>query len=384
MKLIDLFNKTKVEPSNKAFQVVERNNASFSTSADVNTSDIVKACIRPKVKAIGKLDAKVLFKEELLEDDMLFLLNEPNEIDTVQTLLEKLTVQLQLNNNAFAVVYKNKNGKPTSIVPMMSDSTVIVKSKSNNYYVEFKKGNDELVVPYADVIHLRQEHNSKEYFGMSPAFSIGNLLKTITVSDEAVEQAVKNSAKLSWIMKFNANIKPEDMKLRVKEFEENYLQLQNNGGVAPSDNKYELEKVKQDVLIPDTAVQKEKIERIYNYFGVNEAIVKSDYNEDQWSAYYEAEIEPLVKALSHEFTRKLYNKIERKKGYKVIFTATGLQFASMESKLKLVELVDRGLLTPNEVRKILNLPAIADGDTPIRRLDTALVTDDRFKGGDGD
>jgi len=36
-------------------------------------------------------------------------------------------------------------------------------------------------------------------------------------------------------------------------------------------------------------------------------------------------------------------------------------------------MVDRGALTPNEWRQILNLSAIEGGNKPIRRLDTEVV-----------
>ena len=50
-----------------------------------------------------------------------------------------------------------------------------------------------------------------------------------------------------------------------------------------------------------------------------------------------------------------------------------MQYASMASKLNLVQMVDRGALTPNEWRKILNLSPIEGGDKPVRRLDTEVV-----------
>ena len=53
--------------------------------------------------------------------------------------------------------------------------------------------------------------------------------------------------------------------------------------------------------------------------------------------------------------------------------STSLQYASMASKLNLVQMVDRGALTPNEWRQILNLSPIEGGDKPIRRLDTQVV-----------
>jgi hypothetical protein len=45
----------------------------------------------------------------------------------------------------------------------------------------------------------------------------------------------------------------------------------------------------------------------------------------------------------------------------------------MATKLNLVQMVDRGALTPNEWREVMNLPPIAGGDEAIRRLDTAVV-----------
>jgi hypothetical protein len=42
----------------------------------------------------------------------------------------------------------------------------------------------------------------------------------------------------------------------------------------------------------------------------------------------------------------------------------------MQTKLNLVQFVDRGIMTPNEVRAILNLAPSPEGDKFVRRLDT--------------
>ena len=46
----------------------------------------------------------------------------------------------------------------------------------------------------------------------------------------------------------------------------------------------------------------------------------------------------------------------------------------MQTKLNLLQMVDRGALTPNEWRQVLNLAPIDGGDVVIRRLDTAPTT----------
>lgn len=78
--------------------------------------------------------------------------------------------------------------------------------------------------------------------------------------------------------------------------------------------------------------------------------------------------------MSYEFTRKLFNRKERSFGNKIIFEASNLQYASMQTKLSLVQMVDRGAMTPNEWRQILNMGPIEGGDVPIRRLDTATIS----------
>ncbi|PEP87074.1 phage portal protein, partial [Bacillus toyonensis] len=126
-------------------------------------------------------------------------------------------------------------------------------------------------------------------------------------------------------------------------------------------------------FVPDSKQMQETTQRIYNFFNTNEQIIQSKYSEDEWNAYYESEIEPLAMQFAGEMTRKLFSRRERGCGNKIIFEASSLQYASMGTKMNLVQMVDRGAMTPNEWRSIFSLGPIEGGDKPIRRLDTALV-----------
>ena len=55
----------------------------------------------------------------------------------------------------------------------------------------------------------------------------------------------------------------------------------------------------------------------------------------------------------------------------------------MQTKLSLQAMVDRGALTPDEWRATFGMGPIEGGDKPIRRLDTAPVTDDAAGNTDG-
>ena len=131
--------------------------------------------------------------------------------------------------------------------------------------------------------------------------------------------------------------------------------------------------LKSDDYVPNAAQTDRLSKRIFNYFNTNEKIVSSSYTEDEWIAYYESCIEPDLIQLSNEFTRKFFTRNERSYGNKIIFVSSNLSFVSMSTKLNLVQFVDRGIMTPNELREILGYEPLENGDKPIRRLDTRTI-----------
>ena len=172
----------------------------------------------------------------------------------------------------------------------------------------------------------------------------------------------------------------EDKKVKdedAKEFAESFLDTENSEGgtigVAATGADAEAKQVEPHDYVPNAMAMNSVNKRLMAYFGTNEKIVSSTYNEDEWNAYYENVVEPFAQALAEEFTRKIFSRAERARGNRIAMDSTSLQYASMASKLNLVQMVDRGALTPNEWRQILNLAPIEGGDKPIRRLDTQVI-----------
>ncbi|MFC9728343.1 phage portal protein [Bacillus cereus] len=364
----------------------------FSWSGDIYQSDIIRACIRPKAKAVGKLVAKHIrdnnteFKVNP-EPYIRFLLEEPNPLMTGQMFQEKMTNQLELNHNAFAYIKRDDSGYASEIYPIPCTTVEVVEGTYGDIFLKFYfRNGKQMTVPYTDIIHLRKDFNENDFFGEHPGKALSQLMEIVTTTDQGIVKAIKNSAVVKWILKFKSVLKQEDIDMQVKNFVNNYLNIANDGGAASSDPRYDLEQVKPEAFVPDSKQMQETVQRIYNFFNTNEKIIQSKYNEDEWVAYYESEIEPLAMQLAGEFTRKLFSRKERGFGNKIIFESSSLQYASMKTKMDLVQMVDRGALTPNEWRQILSVGPIEGGDKPIRRLDTALVKEGKVtdEGGDND
>ncbi|MEG7934978.1 phage portal protein [Bacillus mobilis] len=381
-----LFNKIfgkKQPPTTTRFEMINENGGGFfAWNGDIYQSDIIRACIRPKAKAVGKLVAKHVrdnaneFKVNP-EPYIRFILEEPNPLMTGQIFQEKMTVQLELNHNAFAYIKRDELGFPIEVYPIPCVTVEVVEGVEGDIFLTFYFNNGKrMTVPYVDVIHLRKDFNEDDFFGEHPGRTLSSLMDIVTTTDQGIVKAIKNSAVVKWILKFKSVLKQEDIDTQVQNFKKNYLSIDNeNGGAASSDPRYDLEQVKPEAFVPDSKQMQETIQRIYNFFNTNEKIIQSKYSEDEWNAYYESEIEPLAMQLAGEYTRKLFSRRERGFGNKIIFEAASLQYASMSTKMNLVQMVDRGAMTPNEWRSILSLGPIEGGDKPIRRLDTALVKD---------
>ncbi|WP_369899753.1 phage portal protein [Bacillus manliponensis] len=384
MGLFDkMFSKLRAPASTKRFELVSDDGGGFySWDGKLYKSDIVRSCIRPKSKAVGKLIAKHIrdnaseFKVNP-DPQTRFLLEEPNPLMTGQVLQEKLATQLELNNNAFAFIKRDEFGLASEIYPVPCISVEVVENSTGDIFLTFYfKNGKRMTVPYVDIIHLRKDFNEDDFFGDHPGIALTPLMKVVSTTDQGIVKAIKNSAVIKWILKFKSVLKQDDVDSQVQKFVKNYLSIDNiNGGAAASDPRYDLEQVKNEAFVPDSKQMQETIQRIYNFFNTNDKIIQSKYTEDEWNAYYESEIEPFAMQLAGEFTRKLFSRHERGFGNKIIFESASLQYASMKTKMELVQMVDRGALVPNEWRSLFGLGPIEGGDKPIRRLDTALVKD---------
>ena len=107
----------------------------------------------------------------------------------------------------------------------------------------------------------------------------------------------------------------------------------------------------------------------YRYFGVSENIIKADYTEDQWNAFFESILEPIAIQLSLEFTEKVFSDREKGFGNEIIFEANRLQYASNSTKIALLQnLMPLGIFSVNDALEIFNMPPVEDGDRRIFSL----------------
>lgn len=380
-RFFNIFKNQKSETLTKYQLVTERGNSTFIWNGKIYDSDIVRACLAPYVKAIGKLNGKHIFsgQKDLKvnpEPYVKVLLENPNPLMSAQKFQEKMAAQLILNGNAFASITRDRNGMPVELFPLPAVG-VEADYKNGELYLKFTLDNGKsYTFNYDDIIHLRINYYDNDIFGNSLMPTLSPLLKINNTIDDGIVKAIKNSSLIRWLLKATSSIRTDDLKKLAKEFSESFLDTTSEtGGVAATDSKVEAQQIDSKDYVPNFEILKSVKDRIYSLFGVSEKIVQGNYTEDEWNSFYESSIEPIAVDFANEYTRKLFTAKKRSYGNKIIFEASNLACATISTKLNFLQMVDRGALTPNEWREIFNLAPVEGGDEPIRRLDTRPTTE---------
>ena len=367
--------------------VVDCGNGFYAWNGKLYKSDVIRACIKPKTKAIGKAVAKHIRRTVDKEGNKKisvnpsvntrFLLEEPNEFMTGQMLQEKVANQLALNGNAFILIIRDSFGVPVGLYPIPATNVEAKYDENHELYLKFYYMNGkQSEFYYHEVIHIRDDFFFNDIFGENPVDGLSEVMDLVGTINQGMSQAIKNSNVIRWLLKFTASMRDEDLKIKAKDFADNYLQISNNSTtVAAIDAKADAIQVKQDNYVPEADQITKQEDRIYSFFNTNKKIVQSQYSEDEWISYYEAAIEPVLQQMAGEYTRKLFTRRERGCGNEIIFDSSKLTFASMKTKLQLGAMADRGIMTPNEVREVFNLPPVDGGDVPLLRKDTGHLTE---------
>ena len=107
---------------------------------------------------------------------------------------------------------------------------------------------------------------------------------------------------------------------------------------------------------------------VYQYFMVNEEVLQNKAYGDAWSAFYEGAIEPFAIQCSEVMTKMFFTLREQGVGNEVMLTANRLQYMTNKDKLDVSsQLLDRGIMSINDVREIWNLEPVDGGDARIIR-----------------
>ena len=340
---------------------------------NIYASDVVQQCLKCIVDEIKKLNpTHVRLKgtdSTAVKSTVQDVLNRPNPLMTTVDFLEKITWLLLMNYNAFVIpTYKTWEDEETgaerryyqTLYPIKPTQVEFIEDASGSLFVHFWFLNGwDTIIKYDDVIHLRYNYAVNEYMGGDFAGRPDHsaLLNTLELNNDllqGVAKAVKASYAINGVVKYNTLIDDGTTAKNLKELEN---KLRNSeSGFLPLDIKADFTPLERKISLIDENTLKFIDSKILRNWGVPLPILTGDYTKEQYEAFYQKTLEPLIITYSQAFTKALFTEREQAFGNCVKFYPRELIFLSISQTLEMINILSpTGALYENEKRVALGL-----------------------------
>ncbi len=334
---------------------------------DIYESELVRAAIHARATHISKLTVgtKGAARPALQNK----LKHGPNEFQTWSQFLYRLSTLLDVHNTAFICPVFDEYGEPSGVYTPLPSRCEIVQYQGVPYLrYEFAWGQKAAVELIYCGIMTKHQYRS-DFFGETN-HALFPTMELINIQNQGIEEGVKSAATYRFMAQLSNFSKAEDLAKERKRFTaENFARDAQGGGILLFPNTYQnIKQVEVKPWIVDADQMKIIKDSVYEYFGVNEDVITNKAYGDAWSAFYEGAIEPFAVQFSEVMTKMLFTLREQSQGNLVMATANRLQYLSNNDKLNVsAQMLDRGIMSINDVREIWNLPPVEGGDERIIR-----------------
>jgi hypothetical protein len=334
---------------------------------DIYESELVRSAIHTRATHISKL--KVETKGAARPALQRKLAHGPNEFQTWSQFLYRLSTLLDVHNTAFICPVYDDYGEPSGVYTPLPARCEIVQYDGVPYLrYEFGWGEKAAVeLAYCGIMTKHQYRS--DFFGETN-HALFPTMELINIQNQGIEEGVKSAASYRFMAKLSNFSKPDDLAKERKRFTaENFARDAEGGGLLLFPNTYsDIKQIEVKPWVVDNDQMQTIRDSVFEYFGVNEDVLTNKAYGDAWSAFYEGAIEPFAVQFSEVMTKMLFTLREQTQGSYVIATANRLQYLSNADKLNVsAQMLDRGIMSINDVREIWNLPPVEGGDERIIR-----------------
>ena len=371
MGLFDIFlkNRPKVNQEKiQAFKMLNGYEPKFTTwGGEIYESELVRAAINARAIHVSKLQfaitgsAKPALQSKLQKG--------PNQFQTWSQFLYRVSTILDIHNTAFIVPIYDKFGEVSGFFCPVPQKTEVVQYADKPYLrYEFGWG-EKAAIELENCGILTKFQYKSDFFGENN-HALFPTMDLIHIQNQGIEEGVKSAATYRFYAQVNNFSKAEDLaKERQRFTEENFSKDAKGGGLLLFPNTYSnINQVKSQPFTIAADEMKLIKENVYQYFMVNEDVLTNKAYGDAWLAFYEGAIEPFAIQFSEVVTKMLFTFREQGNGNQVLLTANRMMYLANKDKLNVSsDLLDRGVISLNDVRQMWNLPPVEGGDVRIIR-----------------
>ena len=371
MGLFDFIFKNRPKPKGEyegIFKMLNGYTPHFTTwGGSLYESELIRAAINVRAIHVSKLRVEIQGAARPALQNK--LKHAPNKFQTWPQFLYRVSTILDVHNNCFLCPIYDEFGEPSGIYAPFPTKCEIVQYGGVPYLrYEFSHGEKAAIeLEYCGILTKYQYKNDLLGENNNALLPTLDLIKMQT---QGIEEGVKSAATYRFMAQLSNFAKSEDIKKeRIRWTNENLSKDADGGGLLLFPNTYaNVQQITAKPWVVDAEQMRVIRENVFDYFNVNEDILQSKAYGDRWTAFYETCTESFAIMFSDVLTKMLFTLREQSQGNRVTATSNRLQYLSNAEKLNVSsQLLDRGIMSINDVRDIWNLPPVEGGDVRIIR-----------------
>lgn len=325
-------------------------------------SEIVRASIDARARHISKLKVDIIgTANPSLQAKMRLA---PNQFMTWSQFLYRFSTILDVNNTAFAVPVFDDRMVITGYYPVLPESCKIVEY-DKKLWLRYKFSAGYIGAVELEKCAICTKHQYKSDFFGDRNDTLKETMQLIHIQNQGIEEGVKNSATFRFMAQLSNFSSAEDVQKERQRFTATNLATEAKaGGFLLFPNTYkDIRQIDVKPYTVDAEQMKQIRENVFNYFGVNEAVLQNSAKGEELEAFFDGAIEPFAIQFSEAMTMAMFSEGERAHGTKLMASSNRLQYMSASQKVNMAQqLLDRGVMSVNEARELFNYDPVENGD----------------------
>lgn len=309
------------------------------------------------------------YKTKYVDHITYHLLNkQPNSKMSRFTFIQALITSVLLRGNGYAYIERDKQGNAISLELIDSTYVTVVTTNKTNKLMYSITGFDRLVEPI-NMIHIL----NFTYDGINGISTLEHAKQTLGLCTDSESHAAgffKGGANLAGILKVQSTLTAKQKSDLKTSWQTAFSPSTGTpNGVAVIEGNMDFQPITVSPADAQLLETREfNVIDICRFFGVSPVkafdLSKSSYStvEATQLAFLTDTLSPLLEKIELEFERKLYKPSERNNIDVKFDTSALLRVDKVSQADYYNKLFQIGVITPNEIRKALDLPALTDGD----------------------
>ena len=368
--------KQKKEQRDSAFDYLLYNSANAYNTNKAMLLSTVYRCVEVISDSVAqlplepyKMDSKG-YKIKFTSHPTYKLLNkEPNSKMSRFTFMKTLIVSTLLKGNGYAYIERDELGNAKALHFIPSEFVTILTPTTIKDNIAYSVVGINKTVESCNMIHIL----NFSYDGITGVSTLAHAKNTLGLSVDSESHAAgffKGGANLAGILKINSTINTKQKEELKRSWQSAFSpSVGTPNGVAVLEGNMDFQPITvnpSDAQLLET--REFNVIDICRFFGVSPVkafdLSKSSYStvEATELAFLTDTLAPLLEKIELEFERKLYKPSERD-SIDVRFDTSSLLRAHKAALASYYNtLFNIGVISPNEIRRQLDLPAIENGD----------------------